>query len=102
MNIDIPELNEITERLDRIDRRLDALVQLEVANEDGIPAWCTLRKCADLKGIPYNTLLDRPKLQPPKDEVQFAGGRRTRKWPRAVVIVWLAKTDEELGYTGKR
>lgn len=57
--------------------------------------WLSLKEAAELKGINYNTLLNKKELQP---NCGFAdariGGRR--KWSRETITDWLKMTDDEL------
>lgn len=72
MEVRIPELHEISEHLGRIDRRLEALDEAR-----RLPRWLDLRTLAEVKGIPYDTLKNPPRLQPPVEKAQTVGGAET-------------------------
>ena len=52
--LEIPELTQIFDELREIKERI---TRLEVHD---LPTWLDLRAAAQLKGIPYDTIKDRP------------------------------------------
>jgi hypothetical protein len=88
MEHSIPELIRIEEKLNEI------LKRLKLREIDKIPEWVDLRLASKFKTIPYNTIVNRPGLQPDKSKLQIIGGRR--KWPKKVILEWLMLSDFDL------
>ena len=92
MELDLPELAAILDELRKLRERI---MRLEYVRE--MPEWLDLRTAAKLKGIPYDTIKDRPKLWPLNGH-KIAG---VRKFRREEVLDWLSKTDADIGYEPK-
>ena len=80
--------------VDEILEKLDAL-KAEIAaheHEEG-PAYFTLKRACELKGISYNSVKSNLRLQPSlgKEDCRISG---RRMWRRATIEEWLNITDE--------
>lgn len=93
MNIGFPEIDHIHE---------DIHVVLKVIMEElkmRLPEWVDLKTACEYKGVNYETVCDRPALQPDRSKRRKVSGRWM--WHRDVILDWSKKTDDDLGYVPK-
>ncbi len=91
MNIEIPEINDLISKVTGLEQRL---LNLE-DKVDPKQKWFTLKQACLLKGLNYNTVCSRPKLQPNlgKADANIAG---RRMWRRETILKWLDVTDKDI------
>jgi len=88
MDIEVPELRKIDDTLTRIENRL-SLIEEKI---DPQRLWFDLKAAASLKGIPYNSINSRPRLQPHMGQPDaIISGRK--RWRRETILAWLEETD---------
>ena len=92
-NIELPELTQI------IENQVLMLSRFEDLQNRMLPEWVDLRTACDLKGVNYDTVKNRPALQPDRTKRRKVAGNWM--WPRDVIINWFPKDDEDLGYKPK-
>jgi len=85
MNVDLPELLEIKEILNKINLRLDEL------ENRSVPEWCTLTEAAKLKNLSYETLKKHPEWGPNPTKAELVCGKR--RWHRETILEWLLQED---------
>ena len=88
--IDLPELTQILENQELILNRFEDL------QNRMLPEWVDLRTACEYKGVNYNTVTNRPALQP--DRTKRRKVTNIWRWPRDEIIAWSKKSDDELGY----
>lgn len=98
MNVDEIRLKGIELNILRMAHAMDDVQKavIESTFVQDIPAFCTLKKAAGLKGVvAYQTLVKRSWQQPccGQNWLKFNGHRC---WKRADIINWLKITDETL------
>lgn len=87
MQVDIPELKDITTRLGKIERRL-------AVREKETREWYNLKDACVRKGINYNTAKSITRYQPNHGipEARLCG---RKVWRRRTIERWLRETDGE-------
>ena len=81
--IKLPELTKI------IKNQVLILNRIEDLQHRILPEWVDLRTACEYKGVNYDTVSDRPDLQPDRSKCAKVSGNRM--WPRGVVIEWCKK-----------
>ena len=90
VEVDVPELTQI------IKNQVLILSRVEDLQNRMLPEWVNLRTACEYKGVNYDTVINRPALQPNRLRRKKVSGKWM--WPRDVIIAWSSKTDDELGY----
>ena len=89
MNIEMAELNTLLEEVMQIKQ---AITDIEM-KIDPQQQWFDLKNACRLKGVNYNTVVSKPKLQPNRGEEDgIIAGRR--RWRRETILEWINQTDE--------
>ena len=90
MEIVFPELENISAKLDKLMDMVADLLKGQLTGRE----WYDLKAACDLKGLNYNTVSSRRKLQPNfgKEDAKIAGRRR---WRKETVLKWLETTDQD-------
>ena len=91
MNIDLPELKLIIEKLSSIENSINELRKKIVMERE----WYDLKSACLLKGINYNTVISNPRYQPNfgRPDAVICGRKR---WRRETILKWIEVTDDSL------
>jgi len=97
MQVEIPEISIIIERLDRIEERLSILESKVFAYQE----WYSLKEACARKGINYNSAKVRPYLQP-NNGIEDTKINGKRMWHRTTIEKWLEEDDYKYAREGYR
>jgi hypothetical protein len=91
MRIELPELQQISLKLETLDNRIRVLeAKLEPTKQ-----WYSLKEAAAMKSIPYGSICSRPALQPNRGQCDGVVSGRKR-WKFSTILRWCEMTDDEL------
>jgi hypothetical protein len=91
MEFQMPEMGALSERFDLL---LEKVTELANANSQS-QEWFNLKDACQWKGVKYNTVKSKFKLQPNQGIPDgIVSGRRM--WKRETVLRWLSLTDEDI------
>jgi len=91
LNIEIPEINTLIHTVSQLERRIAEIEDKFNPNQE----WFSLKEACSLKGLNYNTVSSRLRLQPNKgQEDAIIAGRR--RWRRETILKWLNETDHDI------
>jgi len=93
----VGSIDSAISRIPHIEEKIDMVLTLLKENQyQELPEWIDLKTACEYKGVNYETVRDRPDLQPDRSKRRKVSGKWM--WPRDVIIEWIKKTDDDLGY----